>query len=212
MIDKIPFILLIVGKPGQGKSHLIKYLCYDVIKKKKTDNIFLFGGSTFTGAYDYLPKPYIGKYTENNLKKIVNWQLSRIKNNKAKDIMIIFDDVMNLTNEFKRDLFRKLISEYRHYRIAFIFSVQYLKGVNPVFRECTTHAVFFKTSNKLSLDAIHENFMNDLSNSKEVGNYLKTKLDEKHKFLFVDIHADDNDKYTVGKCDSHLPTYKLNFD
>lgn len=209
MFQKIPFILLIVGKPGQGKSHLIKYLCYDLTQTNKVDTIYLFGGSTFTGAYDYLPNSKIGKYNDNNLKKIVCWQLDRIKTGKVKDILIIFDDVMNLTNEFKKDLFRKLISEFRHYRISFIFSVQYMKGVNPVFRECTTHCVLFKTNNKLSLDAIYENFMQEKSGSKEVKSFIDSKLKEKHQFLFIDNYAEDDEKYKVGKCVDKLPTYKI---
>jgi hypothetical protein len=203
--------MTIVGRPGQGKSHLIKYLCYDLMNKKAIDTIYLFGGSVFTGAYDYLPSNYTGKYSENNLNKIIGWQLKRIKSGKANNIMIIFDDVMNLTNEFKKNIFRKLISEFRHYKIIFIFSVQYLKGVNPVFRECTTHAVFFKTTNKMSLDAIHENFMNEMESSKEVGKYFNKELDEKHKFLFVDVNGEDKNKYNVGKCSAKLPDYKLKY-
>lgn len=210
MIDKIPFILLIVGKPGQGKSHLIKYLCADTVQNKKVDSIYLFGGSTFSGAYNYLPSNYVGKYSESSLKKIMAWQLNRITEGKANDILIIFDDIMNLTNEFKKNLFRKLISEFRHYRTSFIFSVQYMKGVNPVFRECTTHCVLFKTNNKLSVDAIHENFMNEKANSREVVKFMDEKLKEKHQFLFINVHSDD-EKYLVGKCQSEFDFDVLNY-
>ena len=182
MVDKIPFTLLIIGKPGQGKSHLIKYLCYEMTENQKVDNIYLFGGSTFSGAYDYLPKEHVGKYSENSLKRIVGWQLDRIKKGKAKNILIIFDDVMNLTDEFKKNIFRKLISEFRHYKICFIFSVQYLKGVNPVFRECTSFVCIFKTTNKLSLDAIYENFMQDKESFKNTKNYIKNLPIYKIKF------------------------------
>ena len=94
--------------------------------------------------------------------------MNRIKNNCANIITIIFDDVINLTDEFKKKIFKKLISEYRHYKINFIFSVQYIKWINHVFRECCNYAIFFKTTNKMSLEAIYENFMQDKNNVKNV--------------------------------------------
>lgn len=211
MIDKIPFILVAVGKPNSGKSHLLKYLAYEMIESGKMDSIYLFGGSVLSGNYDYLPEGYYGNYNEEEFKNILLWQIERVEKGEAKNIMIVFDDVMNLVNQFKSNLFRKIISEFRHYKISFVFSLQYLKSVPPLMRECSTHCVLFRTGNKLSLDAIHENFMNEMKNSKEVREFINKITKEKYSFLFIDLLEDDSKKYFPGKCCAELPEHRLNY-
>jgi predicted metal-binding protein len=165
----------------------------------------------FSGAYDYLPKKNIGHYSEDNFKKVISWQLKRLKNGKGNNILIIFDDVMNLTDEFKKNLFRKLISEYRHFKISFIFSVQYIKGVNPIFRECTRYVSFFYSINNKSIESLYENFMQDKKNKKEVVNFIKRNLTKPYQFLFIDNYASENYKYKVIIINGENRRYKIKF-
>jgi hypothetical protein len=211
MIDEIPFILVIVGRPKQGKSWMIKHLCYEGIGTGKFDEIFLFGGSVLSGAYNYLPEGNYGPYNRGVFQEILAWQKKCVEEGTAKTMLIIFDDVMNLTNEFKTDLFRKLVSEFRHYKVCLVFSVQYLKGVQPLIRECATHCAVFRTKNRLSLEALYDNFMYEMKNSKEVGQFLDKCTKEKYSFLLIDVNNDEDKKYSVCKSPQEDFTHKLEF-
>ena len=151
--------------------------------------IYIFTGTSFNDCYNFLPKKNIcSNYSEDKVKQIVRWQIDGIKKKNANNILIIFDDVMGLEKEMKKPIYKKLVSEYRHYKITFIFSVQYIKGfASPLFRECTTYTYIFRTLGKNSVEAIFENFMGDFDNWKEVRKFIDDNTKKKHNFLLIII-------------------------
>lgn len=208
-----PSVTIISSRPKSGKSYLIKYLCYYVTQNKIVDNIYCFTGTAFSNDYNYLPKHSVtSTYNIEKVKAIVRYQINRIKKGKAKNILIVFDDVMGLKKEMKEPMWAKLISEYRHYKISFIFSVQYIKGITtPLFRSCTRYVILFRTLDNTSVKSLYESFMMDMPSIKGTYNFISRNTEMKYNFIFIDRYADDNEKYSVLRAPEKLPNYKIKF-
>lgn len=206
----IPSILIICGPPKLGKSWCIKYLIYSLFEKRKIDFCYVFTGTAFNNNYSFLPKKCVtSKYSLEKLKMIVSNQIKLNKNGK-KELLLIFDDIMGLN--FDSPVWRALVSEYRHYNITLIFSVQYIKGVTtPIFRECCRYVIAFKTTSKQSVEALYEAFMNEFDNWRKCAKFIRDNTAKKYHFLFIDRYADENLKYKVLKCPENIPNYNIKF-
>jgi len=211
-LEQIPNITLLVSSPKRGKSYAIKHMCYDLYESNRIEKIFVFSGTAFNNDYSFIPSKFLtSEYTDNKLKQIITWQKNRITNGKAKNIMIIFDDMMNLTEKLTKPFWRKLISEYRHYKISLVFSVQYIKGVGPLMRDCARYVILFKTDSRLALQSIYDCFMTEMNSIKEVKKFLNTNLKEKYTFILIDRYSNKEDKYRLLKAPDELPNYKLKY-
>ena len=169
-------VSLIVAKSNSGKSHLIRYILTQWAIKKEFDYCFVFANTKFNHGYDYIEDGFVyGGMTSDELegviKKIVRKQLEveKVRGKKPKAVLV-FDDCMSYN--FDSPFWRRIITEYRHYGLTLIFSVQYLvKAVPTIFREQATHVIIFRTENYNSIDALHKAFMLDISR-KEIYDFI----------------------------------------
>ena len=148
-----PSINLLIGTPGSGKSYMIKSLIFQTSLKKQFDYIVVFCNTSFDG-YKFLPQEYVHNvYDENIMNNIIKIQ---IKNPSAK-CLIILDDVVGSIN-FNTNLWRKIVSQFRHYNMSLFFSVQYIKSIPPLVRECANFCFIFQTSSKKTIKELYEQY------------------------------------------------------
>ena len=208
---KLGSVIILAGKPAQGKSYLIKYFFYK--NRKKFDFGIVLTKTKFNGGYSFIPTNYVHPdYSEEKIKALMKIQSDLIEKGINKQAFIIIDDC--LTSEFNNQLFTDLITQHRHYNITVIISTQYIYKINPTIRECANYAIMFRQSTKRSIEALYESFGNHFNNYKEFKTYLTDNTGD-YQFIFVDINSQSdklNEIYNILKAPSKIPDFKLKFN
>jgi tRNA uridine 5-carbamoylmethylation protein Kti12 len=207
----IPSIIIISGKPGSGKSHLIKYWLF--MNKKKFDFGIVLTKTSFDDGYTYIPKDFIHPdYDENVIQSLMKIQKKLIKDDIHKNVFLIIDDC--LTKEFNTEIFQDLITQSRHYNITIIICTQYIYKVNPTIRECANYAIIFRQSTGRSLEALYESFGQHFEKLDTFSRYITDNTYD-HQFIFVDINSQSdniNEIYKVYKVQEVIPKFKVKFN
>lgn len=199
LFSKFPSIIMIAAPPASGKTHLIKYILYDLFVKKKLSYGIVFCPTSFNQSYDFLESKYVhSQYNENVLTHLINIQIAQIeKNGKALPSFVIWDDCIGSIN-FQSPLFMKLITTYRHYNMTLIFTTQYIYKLPTTLRECATYFITFNQQQKRSLVAIHETFMGDIDTWNEVREFIQQNTKD-YNFIIVNTQETLENKYKFAK-------------
>lgn len=208
---ELPAIIIISGKPKQGKSHLINYFMYT--QRKMFDYGIVFTKTKFNDGFEYIPDRFVHpNYYEDKLENMMKLQAKLIEEGIKKKCFVIFDDC--LTSEFKNDLFQDLITQYRHYNMTIIISTQYIYKLNPTIRECANYVVIFRQSTKRSLDALYDSFGSHFDKYDDFKNYVINNTGN-FQFILVDINSQSDDIskiYRVMKAPEKIPYFKLKYN
>lgn len=159
-----PSVSILVGKCKSGKTHLLKYLLYELGCKQKIDLVLLFSRTSESEQYDFIPQQW--RHPDFNLdifKKIVKMQRrSKRKFNKQANIVLIIDDG-NSSSKSKTEDFINLINSHRHYNISVILCMQYLSGnVSTNYREVADNCFVFKADTSPGLSGNFNAFFSTL--------------------------------------------------
>jgi KaiC/GvpD/RAD55 family RecA-like ATPase len=183
--------MLLVGKPGSGKSHLLsEFINNPSMYHKKFNRVLFLSPSRI--------KSVRGMENDNwNQNLDVEWIKSKIKEAKEdwkesesrKNILIIIDDLITpiKKNQYNPD-FMSLFLNRRHLikncTVSFIIVTQKYMMVPPVLRSNIDCIVFFR-QNRNDLNKIIEECCDDLSNAQL--RYLKDHLNTNHNFIYSRI-------------------------
>ena len=181
------FCMLIVGKPGSGKSHLIEELILNSsMYYKKFNKIFFVGGSGFTR----LPS------NPNNSNSVFDptWMLEKINENpEAKNILFVLDDVIGeiKAQQNNPDLM-KLVFNRRHIlndsTISYIITTQKYMVCPARLRSCISCIMFFQVQK-----ADFKKIMDEVV-FQEIDKYTYTRICKHlidHNFCYIRL---DNSK------------------
>ena len=203
---KTPFVATIVGKPGSGKSHLLKYILYNqqcLDFYERFEIILVFCKTKFNHSYDWVPDEWVHSgYSARAIKNIMRIQASiREQGLEPLPVALIFVDCLD-AKLFNSQLFKDLIYNRRHYNISMILTTQYLLGnVSTSQRENSDLVFIFKQFSANSIDGCYNAFGNlYFRDRNEFEQYMK-RLDS-HKFLMIDTRANQK---TVTCCPPDIP-------
>ena len=198
---KKPFCLTIFGRPGQGKSNLIKYIM-SLNHPDYTEQPFRYGivmcNTSFNHGYDYLPGGFV--HDEFNLGKIS--ALIDIQKNSGgvHPAFVILDDCLDKKG-FENEMLKRLVTQFRHYNISFILATQYPTLIPTYIRSCCSHVVIFRETNSPSLTAIYNGFGMAFGTREDFQQYLMGSTGD-HKFIFRatdDTRENPREVYVVMK-------------
>jgi hypothetical protein len=206
----LPSIIIVAGKPGSGKSHLIKYWFYT--NRNNFDYGIVLTKTSFDNGYNFIPKEFVHPdYDENKISSLMKLQANLIKEGIYKKAFLVLDDC--LTKDFNYQVFQDLVTQSRHYNITLVISTQYIYKVNPTIRECANYAIIFRQSTKRSLEALYESFGQHFNNLNKFQQYIIDNTND-HQFVFVDINSTSNninDIYKVMKVPDKIPKFTVKF-
>jgi hypothetical protein len=188
------FAMLIVGKPGMGKTSLILSLVCKTGKcfNQKFDKVFVWSPSLITMAddpFEIIPEDQ--KFEEATLENIQG-VLNEIKNSGEKILFIMDDVIADIRGKGKgqiENLLQKIFFNRRHLAgkggsVSIIATSQAYVKICPKLRKTCSHVIFYENKNKKELQSLFDETI--LIPQKEFYDVLRYIYDKKHNFMYID--------------------------
>lgn len=165
--------IVCIGKPGTGKSTLIRYLIYSK-RNIIPYGIAMNGTEKETGFYSEMLPPlfcYNG-YDEDVIKNFIERQNKAKENSTNPWGMIVLDDCTDKKGVFKSETQEGLFKNGRHWKMLYILSLQYSIDLPPSLRTCVDGTFLFKENNEKNLKNLYENFAGVFPSKKVFETYM----------------------------------------
>lgn len=151
--------IVVIGKPGTGKSTLLSSLLYE------KSHIFPYG-LVFSGTEDsnhhystILPSTFVyNKYDKEKLKDFIKRQKIAKEHLENPWSVLILDDCTDDPKIFNDPLFQGIFKNGRHWKMMFILSLQYCLDVKPVIRTNIDGTFILRETNLRNRRALWENY------------------------------------------------------
>lgn len=212
---KKPFSMTIFGRPGQGKSSLIKYIM-SLNHPDFAEQPFRYGivmcNTAFNKGYDYLPGQFVhDEFDVGKIRALIDIQKST---GGAHAAFVVLDDCLDKKG-FEDEILKRLVTQFRHYNISFILATQYPTLIPTYIRNCCTHVAIFRETNGPSLAAIYNGFGMAFGSREDFQSYLMGNTGD-HRFIFRtidDAREDVREVYAVMKvpAGADMPVFTYNY-
>jgi len=194
------FAMLIVGKPGMGKTSLILSLVCKSGKafNRKFDRVFLWSPSLVTmedDPFEMIPdEQKFEEATFENIQQV----LDEVKDSGEK-ILFIFDDVIaDIRGKGKgviENLLQKIFFNRRHLAgaggsVSIIATSQTYNKIDPKLRKTASQLILYRNPQKKEQESIFEEVI--LIPKKEYFDVLKYVYDKLHNFMYIDTTLGEN--------------------
>jgi len=192
------FAMLIVGRPGYGKTSLINSLVCKSGKcfNKKFDKVYIWSPSMITmegDPYELIPEDQ--KFEEVTLENLQG-VLGEINGSGQKILFIMDDCIADIRGKGKADienLMQKVFFNRRHLAgyggsVSIIATSQSYVKIDPKLRKTCSHLIQYKPQKKEI-----ENIYDDMINlpKKEYMDVLRYIYQKKHDFMYIDLQQED---------------------
>lgn len=162
--------IFVIGKPGSGKSNLIKALCYyksGIIPVAEV----ISGTESETGFFSkFIPDEYIhDEYNSDIISNNIVRQkgMLQISNAPNKWILTIVDDCLDDRTVFNKPPQPAIFKNGRHWKMLYIVSLQYALDIQVQMR-CNIDGVFlFREPNLNIRKKLYENYAGIIPDFKE---------------------------------------------
>jgi len=192
------FAMLIVGRPGYGKTSLINSLVCKQGKcfNKKFDKVYLWSPSMITmedNPYELIPDNQ--KFEEANLENIQG-VLDEIKDSGDKILFIMDDVIADIRGKGKgqiENLLQKIFFNRRHLAgyggsVSIIATSQSYVKIDPKLRKTCSHLIQYKPQ-KREIENIYDDIIT--IPKKEFMDVLRYIYKKKHDFMYLNLQEED---------------------
>ena len=185
--------IVIIGKPGTGKSTFIKHLMY--VKRRFIPAVVAMNGTEQSSQFygNHVPKAFVyNGYDEGAAKNIVERQQKARGKLKNPWLMAIVDDCTEDPKVLNTQVFHDIFKNGRHYKMLFVLSLQYALDIKPGVRACIDIVVIFRESREDARKKLYVNF------ASVIGNYstfcsVMDALTGNHTALVINNTIDSNE-------------------
>lgn len=196
------FSMLIIGKPGQGKTNLVLNLLTKKGKafNRKFDKVFIFSPSltTIKGDDPFELIPDNQKFTEASFDNIENF-LGQIEDTGEKVLLILDDVIADIRGKGRAEVENKLEKIFFNRRhlcgaggnCSIIATSQTYNKISPKLRKTASHFIVFENRQKKETKSIFEEIV--LIPEKEFHDVMKYIYDKKYNFMYLDTTRSQDD-------------------
>jgi len=188
------FGMLIIGKPGMGKTSLILSLICKQGKafNRKFDKVFIFSPSLITMEDDpFETIPGDQKFDCASLENIQQ-VLDTMKDSSQKSLLILDDCISEIRGRGRGEvegLLEKIFFNRRHLcgaggSCSIIATSQTYNKISPKLRKTASQIIFYKNLHKKELDSIFDEMI--LIPKKEFYDVCQYIYKRKHDFMYLD--------------------------
>jgi hypothetical protein len=151
--------LVVVGKPGTGKSTLIKALLYSK-KHIFPVGMAMSGSEDSNHAYrEIMPSTFVyNEYDEERIKSFIKRQKIAAQHLPNPWSVLILDDCTDDPKVFNKPLQQALYKKGRHWKMLYILSLQYAMDVKPVIRTNVDGIFILREPLLKNREALYKNY------------------------------------------------------
>ena len=151
--------IVIIGKPGTGKTTLISSLLYEK-KHIFPVGLVMSGTEDSNGFYRKMfPSSFVfNKLDENKVQEFVKRQKIAKKHLDNPWAVILLDDCTDDPKIFNKPLFQGMYKNGRHWKMWYILSLQYCMDIKPVIRTNIDGTFILREPNLKNRRSLWENY------------------------------------------------------
>lgn len=151
--------LVVIGKPGTGKTTLITRILYE--KRNLFPTGFVMSGTEDSNGHygKIIPSSFVhNKYNEEKVESFITRQKMAKKYLSNPWSVLLLDDCTDDPRIFNKPIFQGLYKNGRHWKMLFILSLQYCMDVKPVIRTNIDGVFILRESNLRNRKSLYENY------------------------------------------------------
>jgi hypothetical protein len=204
----------IIGKPGSGKSVLIKHLLY--AKKHVIPTGLVISGSEDSNKFysGLFPDLFVyEKYKKDVVENFIKRQKLAKEHLPNAWSVLVMDDCMDDVKIFNDPLLQGLFKNGRHWNMLAVFANQYVFDFKPSIRTNIDGVFIFRDPNKANREKIYKNFASIVP-SFDIFCQLMNELTTDHTCIYINNQIQSNewtDAVFYFKAD-HVPDFRFGCD
>ena len=135
LILQCPHLCLFVARRNSGKSYLMRHLLHVLARGKKFKWVLVVTPTKFNGEWTSIvgDDNVLDTFDPEQIATLFDRQASLREDNVSNEGILILDDALGACN-LQSDLFTRMASAGRHYRVSIWLAAQHLFKVPPVIR------------------------------------------------------------------------------
>jgi GTPase SAR1 family protein len=151
--------IVIIGKPGTGKTTLITRILYE--KRKAIPTAFIMSGTEDSNGHygKIVPSSFVhNKYDEGKVENFITRQKVCKKHLENPWAVLLLDDCTDDPRIFNKPIFQGLYKNGRHWKMLFILSLQYSMDIKPVIRTNIDGTFILRETNLRNRRCLYDNY------------------------------------------------------
>lgn len=153
--------ILVIGRPGSGKSHVVK--AFLRAKRHLLPCAIAFSGTEIATSHwgKVIPPTFVFDGLDTvTLERALERQAALINSESHVNpwLAVVLDDVTDDKQVLRQPVFKTIFKNGRHYRLFFIMTMQFVKDIPADLRSNADYVVLFKEQSLLSKKKLFEDF------------------------------------------------------
>jgi len=185
--------IIIIGKPGSGKSYLLDSLIYS--KRHIFPAAIVVSGTEDSNNFFSRRVSPLFIYSSLDLSIIQNViKRQRLVMKLITDpwLMLILDDCMDDPKYFRSTVFAALFKNSRHWRMNTYLAMQYAVDIPPSSRTCVDYCFIFREPSHRNRKILYENYASIIP-SFEIFNAIMDQITGDYTCLVINNRSTSND-------------------
>ena len=154
---KCPHLALFVARRNSGKSYLMRHLLHVLARGKKFRWVIVISPTRFNGEWSSIvgDEAVLDTFDPEQVSQLFDRQAELREDGVDNPGLLILDDCLGAAN-FQSDLFTRIASAGRHYRVSVWVATQHLFKLPPVIRGNSDYLFFLGSQNDRVVKALWE--------------------------------------------------------